>query len=64
LLLFFCWYWTVGFPTDRAGYTYLMLGIVYPLYYSSFALAVAAASPNAEIGNIVFATLFSFVITL
>jgi len=41
-----------------------MLGIVYPLYYSSFALAVAAASPNAEIGNIVFATLFSFVITL
>lgn len=63
LLLFLCWYWTVGFPSDRAGYTYLMLGVVFPLYYSSFALAIAAVSPNAEIGNILFSTFFSFVIT-
>ncbi|KAJ3558376.1 hypothetical protein NP233_g11520 [Leucocoprinus birnbaumii] len=63
LLLFLCWYWTVGFPSDRAGYTYLMLGIVFPLYYSTFALAMAAISPSAEIGNILFSTFFSFVIT-
>ncbi|KXN88770.1 Brefeldin A resistance protein [Leucoagaricus sp. SymC.cos] len=63
LLLFFCWYWTVGFPSDRAGYTYLMIGIVFPLYYSTFALAMAAISPSAEIGNILFSTFFSFVLT-
>lgn len=33
--LFFTWYWTVGFPTDRAGYTFLMLGVVFPIYYST-----------------------------
>jgi ATP-binding cassette subfamily G (WHITE) protein 2 (SNQ2) len=62
--IFFTWFWTVGFPTNRAGYTYIMLAIVFPLYYSTIALAVAAASPNAEVGNILFSTLFSFVITL
>lgn len=34
-LLYFCWYWTVGFDSSRAGYTYLGLGIVYPLYYTT-----------------------------
>jgi ATP-binding cassette subfamily G (WHITE) protein 2 (SNQ2) len=64
LLLFLCWYWTVGFPSDRAGYTYLMLGVAFPLYYSTFALATAAVSPNAEVGNILFSTLFNFIIAL
>ena len=36
-LLFCSWYWTVGFETSRAGYTYLMLGVVFPLYYTSIA---------------------------
>ncbi|KNZ71307.1 Brefeldin A resistance protein, partial [Termitomyces sp. J132] len=34
-LLYFCWYWTIAFEPSRAGYTYLALGIVYPLYYQS-----------------------------
>ena len=64
LFLFLCWYWTVGYPTDRAGYTYLMLGIVYPLYYTTIGTAIAAAAPTAEIAGILFSTLFSFVIAL
>ncbi|KAG6860184.1 hypothetical protein C0995_014729 [Termitomyces sp. Mi166 len=61
-LLYFCWYWTVGFDSSRAGYTYLGLGIVYPLYYTSIGQAVAAMSPNAEIAALLFSFLFSFVI--
>lgn len=34
-LFFLCWYWTVDFGQDRTGYTYLMMGIVFPLYYTS-----------------------------
>ncbi|KAG5727434.1 Brefeldin A resistance protein [Termitomyces sp. T112] len=61
-LLYFCWYWTVGFDSSRAGYTYLGLGIVYPLYYTSIGQAIAAMSPNAEIAALLFSFLFSFVI--
>ena len=32
-LFFFCWYWTVGFPSDRAGYTFLLYCVINPLYY-------------------------------
>ena len=63
-LLFLCWYWTVGFPTARAGYTYLMLGVAMPLYYTTFAQTVAAMAPSAEIAALLFSFLFSFVITL
>ena len=38
-LLFVSWYWTVGFETSRAGYTYLMIGIFFPLYYTTIAQA-------------------------
>lgn len=31
-----CWYWTAGFPSGRAGYTFLLFGVIYPLYYTSF----------------------------
>ena len=34
-LFFLCWYWTVGFPTDRGGYTYLLYGILTPVYYTT-----------------------------
>ena len=34
-IFFFCWYWTVGFDSSRAGYTYLMYGVVFPLYYTT-----------------------------
>jgi len=64
LFLFFTWYWTVGYPSDRAGYTFLMLVIMYPMYYTTFALVIAAISPSAEIANLLFSTTFSFVLTL
>ena len=62
-LFFLCWYWTVGFPTDRGGYTYLLLGILFPIYYTTIGQAVAATSPTAEIAGILFSFLFSFVLT-
>ncbi|KAF5387203.1 hypothetical protein D9757_006886 [Collybiopsis confluens] len=62
-LFFLTWYWTVGFPSSRAGYTYLLLGVIFPLYYMTFADAVAAMAPNAEIAALAFSLLFSFVLT-
>ncbi|KAF8624553.1 hypothetical protein AX15_005817 [Amanita polypyramis BW_CC] len=61
-LLFLTWYWTVGFDTSRAGYTYLMLGVVFPLYYTSIAQAIASMAPSPEIAALLFSLLFSFVI--
>ena len=63
-LYFLCWFWTVGFPTSRAGFTYLVMGIFYPLYYTTVGQAVAAMAPNAEIAALLFSFLFSFVLTL
>ena len=36
-VFFVCWYWTVGFSSEasRAGYAYLMLGVIFPLYYTT-----------------------------
>ncbi|GLB42433.1 putative ABC transporter superfamily, ABCG family. PDR (TC 3.A.1.205) subfamily protein [Lyophyllum shimeji] len=62
-IFFLCWYWTVGFDSSRAGYTYLMYGVTFPLYYTSFAMAVAAMAPSAEIAALLFSVLFSFVFT-
>ncbi|KAJ7261710.1 ABC-2 type transporter-domain-containing protein [Mycena haematopus] len=62
-LYFLCWYWTVGFDTSRAGYTYLMIGIIFPLWYTSFGQAVASMAPSAEIAAVLFSFLFSFVTT-
>ncbi|KAG1767598.1 ABC-2 type transporter-domain-containing protein [Suillus placidus] len=61
-LFFFCWYWTVGFPNDRAGYTYLMYGVVFPMYYTTVAQAVASMAPSAVIASLLFSALFSFVV--
>lgn len=63
-LFYLCWYWTVGFANSRAGYTYLMLGVMFPTYYTTIGQSVAAMSPNAEIAGLLFGFLFSFVITL
>jgi len=62
-LYFVSWYWTVGFDTSRAGYSYLMLGVVFPLWYTSLGQATAAMAPDAEIAGILFSFLFSFVST-
>jgi len=61
-VFFFCWYWTVGFAGDRAGFSYLLYAIVFPLYYTTVAQAIAAMSPNAVIASILFGTLYSFVV--
>ena len=34
-LYFLCWYWTVGFPTSRGGYTYVMFSVVNAIYYTT-----------------------------
>ena len=34
-LYFLCWYWTVGFPSSRAGYTYLFWCVVNPMFYTT-----------------------------
>jgi ATP-binding cassette, subfamily G (WHITE), member 2, SNQ2 len=63
-IYFFIWYWLVGYPTRRAAYTYLMLGVAFPMYYTTFAQWVAAMSPNDTIAAQLFSFFFSFVITL
>jgi len=63
-LFFLCWFWTVGFESSRGGYTYLMFGILFPMYYTMVALAIASMSPTAEIAGLLYSFLFSFVLTL
>ena len=57
------WYYMVQFGREstRAGYSWGFY-MLFQLYYSSFAQAVATISPNAMIASMLFATLFSFVI--
>ena len=63
-LSFMCWYWAVGFEFSRAGFTYLMYGICFPIYYTTVALAVASMSPTAEIADLMVSLLYSFIIVL
>ncbi|PPR00573.1 hypothetical protein CVT24_005458 [Panaeolus cyanescens] len=63
MLTFFCWYWTVGYDSARAGYTFLMLVVAMPAYYTTFGQTVAAMAPSAEIAALLFSFLFSFVLT-
>ncbi|KAK0203605.1 pleiotropic drug resistance ABC transporter [Desarmillaria ectypa] len=60
---FLCWFWTVGYPSSRAGYTFLVMAVIFPLYYTSLGQAVASMVPNAELAAILFSFLFSFVMT-
>jgi len=62
--LFFCWYWAVGFPTERAGYTFLTLGVLNPAYYTTLGQAIASMAPTVEIAGLLFPSLFSFVLIL
>jgi ATP-binding cassette, subfamily G (WHITE), member 2, SNQ2 len=49
---------------SRAGYTYLLFSVLFPIYYTTIGQAVAAMAPNAEIAALLFSFLFSFVLTL
>ena len=51
-LLFFCWYWTVGFDSSRAGYTYLMITIVFPAYYTSIGQVGVLNRPSGSVSLI------------
>ena len=63
-LYFVCWYWTVGYETSRAGYTYLMYGVIFPVYYVTIGQLFAAMSPNALIASLLFSVMFTFVLIL
>ena len=65
-LFYICWYWTVGLESTphRAGYVYLVLGVLMPLYYVTIGQAVAALSSNVQIAALLFNLLFSFVTIL
>jgi len=64
VLLFFCWYWTVGFPTERAGYTFLTLAVLFPVYTTTFGQVTAAMAPAVEIAGLLFTSLFSLALIL
>ena len=63
-LTFFCWYWASSFGSSRAGFSYLFYCVVFPLYYTTFGLAVMVVSPNGVIASTVFGVLFSFLLIL
>ena len=63
-LLFFCWYWTVGYPTDRAGFNFLIFVVLVPFYYTTIGQAVAAISPTLEVAALLFTSTFSLVLIL
>jgi len=63
VIIFFTWYWTAGFDTDRAGFMFLAIVVAFPLYYQTFCQAIAAMSPSVEIAGLLFTLLFSFVLT-
>lgn len=63
--LYFCvWFFTIGYDNSRAAYTYIGLGIIFPLYYTTIAQAIASMAGTAEIAGLLFTLLFSFVLTL
>ncbi|KAF9027004.1 ABC transporter [Hymenopellis radicata] len=62
LILVLCWYWTVGFPSSRAPYTFLCLALMYPTFYTSIGIAVAVSSPNAQVANILSSFVFVFIL--
>ena len=63
-LLFVCWYWTVGYPTERAAYTFLIFMVLVPLYYTTVGQAFAAMAPTLEVAGLLFASTFSLVLIL
>ncbi|KAF5344805.1 hypothetical protein D9758_014417 [Tetrapyrgos nigripes] len=62
-VFFVIWYWIVGFPTDRAGYSYLMMGFTFPFFYTSFVLSLAAMAPSSLIASLLYFGLFTFAVT-
>ncbi|KAA1475296.1 pleiotropic drug resistance ABC transporter [Dentipellis sp. KUC8613] len=59
---FICFYWDVGFQTDRAGYTYLLLSVMFPTYYLTLALAAAALAPNSQLAGLLYTFLYAIIL--
>jgi len=64
ILLFFCWYWTVGYPTDRAGFTFLTFSVLIPFYYTTIGQAVSAIALTIEVAALLLTSTFLFVLIL
>ena len=62
--LFFCWYWTVGYPTERAGFTFLVFTVLIPFYYTTIGQAVAAIAPTVEVAALLFISTVSLTLIL
>ncbi|KAG5926361.1 hypothetical protein E4U42_003395 [Claviceps africana] len=54
ILYFFCWYYTVGFPTasDRAGSTFYVV-LMYEFLYTGIGQFIAAYAPNEVFASLV-----------
>lgn len=63
-MFFVCWYFAIDFPMSRAGYTYFVMGVLLPLYYTSIGQALAAMAATVEIAALLFTSMFSFVLIL
>ncbi|KAG1750901.1 ABC-2 type transporter-domain-containing protein [Suillus lakei] len=59
-MFFFCCYWTIGYPTGRAGYTFLMLSVAVPLYYTTLGHGIASMAPNTPVASLYFTNLIIF----
>ena len=63
-LYFIAWFYPVGFPRDSATAAYVWaLFMLFQLYYTSFAHAIAAMVPNALLASILVPTFFLFVVS-
>ncbi|KAL5532389.1 SNQ2_2 [Sanghuangporus sanghuang] len=59
-LFFSAWYWVTGFPTDRVVYSFLVIGLLYPLFITTQALAVTSLSSSTKISTLLLCISFSF----
>ncbi|KAF9001112.1 pleiotropic drug resistance ABC transporter [Cyathus striatus] len=62
-LYFFTWYWTAGFPTQHAAYSYLIYGVLLPAYITSLAIAIGSMSPNASVATFLYSSTISIIVT-
>ncbi|KAG0701458.1 ABC-2 type transporter-domain-containing protein [Suillus ampliporus] len=60
-MFFFCWFWTVGYPTDRAGYTFLIFFVAFPFYYTTLGHGIASMAPSAPVASLYYTTLIIFI---
>lgn len=54
-IFYLCWYWTVAYSSEatRAGYTYLMLAIIFPLYYTTIGTVCGNVCRSIMLANVV-----------